>query len=404
MAAFDGQIDHGFEASAHAPAIGRSGARSASPLATSGSGMEGMSGILTIDLSALARNYRRLCAMTAHGRVAAVIKANAYGLGSAAVSQTLHGEGCRDFFVAQFVEALDLRSGLSGDADIFVLNGLQPGSEMACARTGIMPVLNSVEQFDRYADAARRLGRRLPAVLQFDTGMARLGIAPGDRPQIADRLGGSLAEPCPLDILFVMSHLACADDADNSQNDDQRREMERIAMEFSALDLCFANSGGIFLGKAYHGNMTRSGIALYGGIASLGNAEPMEAVVSLRVPVIQVRTVPLGTKIGYGGHHVAKTPMRLATISAGYADGLPRSLSDRGAVYLGATRLPIIGRVSMDSIIVDASDAAADGLTLGSLVEVLGPHQTVDDLAIDADTISYEILVRLGQRYQRRYV
>jgi len=360
---------------------------------------KGATGHLTIDLAALGRNYRKLVSMLAPVRAGAVVKADAYGLGAERVAATLYGEGCRHFFVAQFVEAVRLRPTLAHDAQIFVLNGLQPGNEIAGAERGIVPVVNSLAQWRQWSATARMLKRCLPAVLQFDTGMSRLGFPREERAELAAALGdGSNVE-----ILFIMSHLASADDTESDQNGEQLAEMSRIADEFPGLDMSFANSGGVFLGDAYHGVLARPGIALYGGAPNNGEANPMEPVVSLDVAVVQTRTVPAGTKVGYGGAHVTQREMRLATIAAGYADGLPRTLSDRGAVYVNGIRLPIVGRVSMDSVTVDVSALPEGTLTLGSLVEVLGPNQTLEDIAGDAGTISYEILTALGDRYDRQY-
>ena len=359
----------------------------------------GASGYLTIDLAALVRNYDRLAAEIAPARSAAVVKADAYGLGANRVAARLYAHGCRHFFVAQFVEALSLRPQLARDAMIFVLNGLQPGNELACADEGIVPVINSLEQLRQWAGAAVNLNRRLPAVLQFDTGMSRLGVPPQERSAVA-----AMLRTCGMvDIQFVMSHLASADETLSEQNGSQLAELRRIAAEFPEFELCFANSGGIFLGEAYHGVLARPGIALYGGAPTDGRPNPMEPVVKLDVAVVQTRTVPAGALVGYGGAHVAVAETRLATIAAGYADGLPRSLSDRGAVYCDGIRLPIVGRVSMDSITVDISALPEERLHLGSLVEVLGPNQTLEDIARDAGTISYEILTGLGHRYERQY-
>ncbi|MFK0274804.1 alanine racemase [Ensifer sp. NPDC090286] len=359
----------------------------------------GASGYLTIDLAALVRNYDRLVSEIAPARAAAVVKADAYGLGADRVAARLYDHGCRHFFVAQFVEARRLRPQLARDAMIFVLNGLQPGNELACADDGIVPVINSLEQLRQWAGAAVNLNRRLPAALQFDTGMSRLGVPPQERPAVA-----SMLRTCGMiDIQFVMSHLASADDVLSEQNGSQLAELRRIAAEFPEYELCFANSGGIFLGEAYHGVLVRPGIALYGGAPTDGHPNPMEPVIKLDVAVVQTREVPTGARVGYGGSHVAASPTRLATIAAGYADGLPRSLSDRGAVYCDGVRLPIVGRVSMDSITIDISALPEGRLQLGSLVEVLGPNQTLEDIARDAGTISYEILTGLGHRYERQY-
>ncbi|AFL48850.1 alanine racemase [Sinorhizobium fredii] len=359
----------------------------------------GASGYLTIDLAALRRNYQKLSAAVAPATVAAVVKADAYGLGAQQVSKALHAQGCRQFFVAHLAEAIELRSLLPNDTQIAVLNGLQPGAEITCAKANIVPVLNSLEQFRRWSFTAQKLGRVLPTVLQFDTGMSRLGVPLQERTALA-----AVLKDCrSIEILFIMSHLACADEVDNKQNADQLAEMRLIAAEFADLDVCFANSGGVFLGRDYHGALSRPGIALYGGAPIAGRPNPIEPVVRLDVAVIQTRTVPAGTRVGYGGAHVTSAETRLATIAAGYADGLPRSLSDRGAVFFDGVRLPIVGRVSMDSITVDITALPEGTLSLGSLVEVLGPHQTLEDVAEAAGTISYEILTGLGRRYERRY-
>nr|WIE94570.1 alanine racemase [Mesorhizobium sp. WSM4875] len=360
---------------------------------------QGATGYLAIDLAAIGSNYSKLSSMLAPTRAGAVVKADAYGLGAIPVSRTLYAKGCRHFFVAHLMEALALRPELEHDAQIFVLNGLQPGSEFACAQAGLIPVLNSAEQFHRWSWAAREIKRKLPAVLQFDTGMSRLGIAPEDRPELA-----AAVRTCDdVKILFAMSHLACADERDSQQNFHQLAEMRRIVEEFPGLDMCFANSGGVFLGAGYHGALARTGLALYGGAPTTALGNPMQPVVHLEVAVIQTRSVPAGARVGYGGSHVATARTALATIGAGYADGLPRGLGGRGAVYFKGQRLPIVGRVSMDSITIDISALPEGSLTLGSRVEVIGAHQTLEDLARDAGTISYEILTSLGHRYQRTY-
>lgn len=360
----------------------------------------GAAGYLTVDLTALRWNYETIAAIVAPVMAAAVVKADAYGLGADRVAPVLYSAGCRDFFVAQFGEAENLKPHLQADARIYVLNGLQPGSEVACAEAEIIPVLNSMEQYKRWRSTAQTQGRVLPAVLQFETGMSRLGIPPEDRTAFTTEL----AQSSGVEIMFIMSHLASADEPDNEQNTEQLAEMQTIAAEFPQFDISFANSGGVFLGPDYHGILTRAGIAVYGGAQTAGKLDPMRPVVRLDVAVVQTRTIPPGTLIGYGGTHAAKSEMRLATLAAGYADGLPRCLGDRGAVYYEGVRLPIVGRVSMDSVTIDITVLPLGTLTLGSLVEVLGPHQTLEDLAKSAGTISYEILTGLGHRYHRDYL
>ncbi len=358
-----------------------------------------LSGVLAIDLAALKRNYRRLASMVYPSLCGAVVKADAYGLGAAHVAPVLADAGCRTFFVAHLLEARNLKRYLPQDARIVVLNGILPGGEAYAAAKGIVPVINSLEQLRRWRSASNECGRRLPAVLQFDTGMSRLGMSKADARAL-------LADPdllSSLDIQFIMSHLASADESVSPQNADQRHEMQAIAAAFSTYPVSFGNSGGIFLGADFHGSLVRPGIALYGGLPTDAAMNPLEPVVRLSVRVIQTHTVEAGARVGYGGAQHITAPTRLATLAAGYADGLPRSLSGRGSAYFGDRRLPIVGRVSMDSMTIDITSLPEDALSLGSLVEIIGPHQSLEDVARDAGTISYEILTGLGRRYHRQY-
>ncbi|MCW5721442.1 MAG: alanine racemase [Devosia sp.] len=355
------------------------------------------SGVLTIDIAAIRANYAYLKDVSQRP-VAAVVKADAYGLGAGIVSRALLLEGCENFCVAHLGEALSLRAALPETSRLFVLNGILPGGEAACAAANIVPVINSLDQLRRWADLAAALGRVLPAVMQVDTGMSRLGLMPEERQAAA-----MLAASGRIELMFVMSHLASADAAEDAQNGAQLGEMTRALADFPGAKLCFANSGGIFLGPAFHGAMVRSGIALYGGAPMGDRPNPMQPVVRLDIAVIQTRRVAAGALIGYGGTHVAQRPMRLATLAAGYADGLPRTLSDQGAAYFGGQRLPITGRVSMDSMVVDISALPEGTLKPGDYVEMIGRQQTLEALAQDAGTISYEILTGLGSRFARRY-
>ncbi|GAA2883816.1 alanine racemase [Aminobacter niigataensis] len=357
-------------------------------------------GVLTIDLKALVSNYDFLCRQTAPAKAAAVVKADAYGLGVAHVAPALYEAGCRDFFVAHFIEAVRLKPYLASDARILVLNGLMPGSEGDCADLGVVPVLNSLEQVANWSATAKARNTVLAAALQVDTGMSRLGLEPAE----VDAL---LAEPERLGSIHVdiiMSHLACGDEPAHAANARQLARMGAVRSRFPDAKLSFANSAGIFLGEDYRGDLARPGIALYGGAPLAGAENPMHQVVRLEVGVVQTRTVPAGSEIGYGASFVAKSEMRLATIAAGYADGLPRHLSNTGAAWFGGVRLPIVGRVSMDSIILDITALEPGTLKIGDMVELIGPHQTLEMIAANAGTISYEILTSLGRRYERRYL
>ncbi len=358
-----------------------------------------MAAVLTIDLGALRGNYRAVRSAAAPAIAGAVVKADAYGLGADRVAPALYQEGCRDFFVAQLGEALALRPILPGDTRLFVMNGLQPGTERACAEAAIIPMLNSLEQVANWSALGAGAAARLPAVLQFDSGMSRLGMMPEE----ASRLAAEPALLAGIDPLYAMSHLASADDPAEMQSLDQLAVMRDVQALFPGLPLCLSNSGGIFLGPEFHGALVRPGIALYGGIPNPAAADVIKPVVRLDVPVIQTRIVPAGTRIGYGGDFIAPAEMRLAAIEAGYADGLPRHLGGFGAAFHEGIRLPMVGRVSMDSAVIDISALPPGTLRLGSKLELIGPHQTLDAFAALADTIAYEILTRLGRRYQRVY-
>jgi len=354
---------------------------------------------LRIDLDALVDNYRLIAARVAPAQVAGVVKANAYGLGAIEVSEALMAAGCRHFFVAQLVEAAALMPHLAGDCRLYVLNGLQPGAEALCAKIGAIPVLNSLDQIARWSAHARAEGRRLPAVLQVDSGMARLGLPEAEVAQL-------LAEPQRLDgidLVLLMSHLACADEPESPANAAQAVRFEAIAAHFPGLPRSLDNSGGCFLDKPGHYDLVRPGIALYGGAPQFGRANPMRPVVSLDARIVQLRDIPPGAGVGYGLSFTAYGACRIATIGIGYADGWLRQLGQRSSAFIAGIRVPIAGRVSMDSITLDVTHVPDEHLYPGAPVELLGPNQTIDDIAADAGTISYEILTRLGARFERHY-
>lgn len=376
--------------------------------------------VLTIDLAAVVANYRTLSDLVGGGPLAgrtdepgrlpapvaarsdaraasaAVVKADAYGLGAAAVAPALFDAGCRTFFVAHLEEALALRRFIPREAAIAVMHGVFPGGEAECVASGIVPVSNSLAQLGRWADQARAAGRRLPAILQIDTGMARFGLPPADLPRARDQLG-------PLALTHVMSHLACADTPDHPANAEQRARFDGARALLPAAPATLAASSGIFLGAPFHYELVRPGAALYGVAPTATRPNPMRPVIRLDAKVVQCRDVPAGTPVGYGHTARAAQPARLATIAVGYADGYLRSGSNAGAAWFGDTALPIMGRISMDSIVLDASAVPDGALNEGDTVELIGPHRGVDAVAADAGTIGYEVLTSLGQRYHRVY-
>jgi alanine racemase len=335
----------------------------------------------------------------APAQCAAVLKADAYGLGAAAVGGTLWNEGCRWFFVAQLEEGLRLRCVLP-EAEIAVLNGLTPGSEHAYAAGRLLPVLNHLGDIECWRAHCRATGRRLGAVLHVDTGMNRLGLGLDELPRLAsnhDLLDG-------IDLRLIMSHLARADEPDHPMSGEQAERFRAALARLPTTPASLANSSGIFLGAQFHFDLTRPGCALYGINPTPTAANPMEQSVRLDARVLQVREVGAEAPIGYGASYRTKRPSRVATVALGYADGYLRSLSGRGAVYAQGVALPLVGRVSMDLITVDATEAPEGLVSAGRLVEVIGPNRTADDIARDAGTIGYEVLTSLGPRYRRVYL
>ncbi len=360
---------------------------------------DGIAGaILTVDLGALVANYQRLRRLAAPAAVAAVVKADAYGLGVQHVVPALLAAGCRHYFVAHLQEALAIRPLLPDDCPVYVLNGLVPGAESHAADHGITPVLNSRSQVAGWRALAERRRQPLAAILQVDSGMARLGLTEDETEALA-------ADPLfrqQVPLAAIMSHLACGDDRENPESARQNQRFQRLAALFPGVPRSLANSAGCLLGPAFHHELARPGIALYGGDPTHPLATPFQPVVHLVARILQLRRVGAGAGAGYGLAWHADGPRRLATISVGYADGWLRSLSNRGAAYLRGIRCPIAGRVSMDSIILDVTEVPEAAVHEGDFVELLGPNQRIDDVARDAGTIAYEILTSLGRRYRRR--
>lgn len=356
--------------------------------------------ILTIDLAAVRRNYRSLLARLGGVACAAVVKADAYGLGATRVAPVLEAEGARAFFVVHLDEAAALLPLLRADSRVHVLNGLPPGAEAECAALGAVPVLNSIEQVTAWGGLARKLDRALPAVLQVDSGMSRLGLPPAD----ALRLAAEPALLAGIEVGLVMSHLACADEPLHAANAMQRRNFLALRAKLPAAPASFANSAGIFLGRDYHFDLARPGAALYGLNTTSRQPAPMSPVVHLAAKVVQVREVPAGTGVGYGQIYHASGPTRIATIALGYADGWHRGGAAEGAAFYRGTRLPFAGRVSMDSITLDVTALPPGTLLAGETVDLIDGSHTADEVARAFGTIGYEVLTSLGRRFHRRYL
>ena len=356
---------------------------------------------LTVDLGAVVANWKTLAQRAAPARAAAVVKADAYGLGMAPVATALAHAGCDTFFVALPEEGRALRAILD-TPDIYVFLGVLSDAEAELmVANRLIPVLNDRGQIERYSAFARARGARLPCAIHVDTGMNRLGLGPREAE-------GLIRDPAPLaalDVRLVLSHLACGNDADESLNERQRSAFASVAGKIApGARLSLANSGGIFLGAGFHFDLVRPGSAIYGLAPINGRPNPMRNVVRLTAPIVQVRDIDTPGTVGYGATHRIGTSAKIAVVSVGYADGYAFSLGNRGHAFVGSVRLPVVGRVSMDLITLDASDVPAALLKPGTEIELIGPMITADDVARTAGTIGYEVLTRLGARLRRRYV
>jgi alanine racemase len=359
--------------------------------------------VLTIDLKAIQENWRRLADRAAPAECGAAIKGNAYGLGVEPVAKALWAAGCRTFFVARPMEGGELRAILPREAVIYVLDGLFPDQAEFYAREELRPALIGRDEALEWIAFGTVYGRALPCALHVDTGINRLGFSMAD----FDCLAGDNEIMSRLNLTLVMSHLACADQPPHGLNRQQLAAFGKVRGRLSGVPASLANSSGIFLGKDYCHDLVRPGIALYGGNPVAPSPNPMLPVAHLAGAILQLREVEAGETVGYGAIWQANRRSRVAILGAGYKDGIPRALSSRDGkgpqVHLAGRRCPIIGRVSMDMMAIDVTDVPTHLCARGTRVELLGPNIAIDDVSGWADTISYELLTRLGQRFTRLY-
>lgn len=342
-------------------------------------------GTLTIDLDAVAGNWSALDALSGpETETAATVKANGYGLGAARVARALARAGARRFFVAVAEEGAAIREALGRGPEILIYSGHMAGDTDMISDLDLIPMLNSVEQLTRHFEALPEA----PFGIQLDSGMNRLGLEPAEWQVVRDL--ALLKQP-----RLLMSHLAAADDPDSPQSAEQLACFREMT-DGTGIPRSLSATGGVLLGPDYHFELTRPGIGLYGGFPFVD----AQSVVRLSLPVIQTRIVQPGESVGYNATWTAPEEVRLATVSAGYADGLIRAMSGKGLLFAEDIACPIRGRVSMDLITVDISHLPRIPETL----DILCPAQGVDKLAASAGTIGYEILTSLGDRYTRRYL
>jgi alanine racemase len=330
---------------------------------------------LTIDLKAICQNYHTLSALSGeHTQTAAVVKADAYGCGVEQVAPALYETGVRIFYVAQLDEAIKLTAIVPNDASVFYFNGNH--AEEAFYYNAI-PVINTPKQLEA-------IGEGQKFALHANSGITRLGF------EVLPEISKSMA------CVKILSHLACSDEPENPYNEQQRLKFIEQTQCFN-VPRSLSATGGILLGEAYHFDEVRPGIGLY-GCAPFAEAKPVATLVA---PILQIRTIQKGTPVGYGTSWTAERETRVATLPLGYADGIVRSASNKGFVFAEGKRLPVIGRISMDLITIDATETT---LEEGDSVEIFGKTIKIDEWATHAGTIGYEFLTSLGTRYQREYI
>jgi alanine racemase len=360
-------------------------------------------GVLTVDLDAIIANWRRLEKTAVPAECAAVIKANAYGCGTAPVATALAAAGCKTFFVATLDEARAARPALPSSAAIYVLDGFFQNCGEAYARLDARPVIGDLNELAEWDVFCRRSGWAGGAAIHIDTGLNRLGLSVTEAHGIIPRINAG-----DHGITLVMSHLACAEALHHPLNAKQLSSFREIASLFSGVPASLSNSSGVFLGAAFQFDLVRPGAALYGINPTPEADNPMQPVVELKARIVRVRNVEKGESVGYGGTWTARRPTRLAIVSAGYADGYFRAGGSndgtRGAeVVVAGKRCPIAGRVSMDLIAVDVTDLDRAAARRGQMATLIGEGITVDELAHHFGTIGYEVLTSFGPRYARAY-
>lgn len=343
----------------------------------------------TIQCEQIAANWRTLNAIHSGATTAAVVKANAYGLGLPQVSRALKLAGCESFFVAYSEEGVAVRKTVGKGPRIFVLNGPVRGELAVYRDAELTAVLSSEHHLKLWSSAARGT-----CALHFDTGMNRLGLSRA----LLETETTALQRLAPV---LVMSHLACADDASHPMNKAQRAAFDEICTSFPDTPASLANSAGCYLGRAYAYDLVRPGIALYGGSHPPKDVT-LKAALTLEGAILGIFKGRKGETVGYGATHVLEDDRVLATCGIGYADGLIRSGAGRLLGWIDGVACPVLGRISMDLVTLDITDAVKTAKP-GARVEFLGENAKLEVQAAMSGTLGYELLTGLGNRVQRIY-
>jgi len=355
---------------------------------------------LIIDLDAVAHNFKMFCSHVKKGVIcAAVLKANAYGMGVKEVATRLYQEGCRHFFMAHLSEAIEIKNYVGADSFIYVVNGLRKGDEEVYLHYNLIPVLGDPQQIHTWNSFCQDKNQYLKAALHFDTGMTRTGISM----KAAQNMG--LLQISNIEIVCVMSHLACTYQSSHPMNEAQRVAFDTLRQRFPFALGSLSNSGGFFLGEAHHYDMIRLGLALTGCRTSVPRGDyTLKPVVKAYAQILQINEISRGESVGYDATFIASRASRIATLGVGYADGYLRSLSNRGEVYFEGHKLPVVGRVSMDLVTIDITEVPSHKIHIGDWVELFGDNILIDYLAERAGSVPWELLTRIGHRFERFYI
>ena len=351
---------------------------------------------LTINLNAIVENYHA-CARLSGTAVASVVKANGYGLGAIPIAQALHDAHCDTFFVARLDEGVALRRALPG-VRIFVLDGCPFETSAALTGHNLTPILNSLHQMEAWDAEAKARRTKLAAAVHIDTGMNRLGLPADEFAILSAEVHERLKN---IDLVLIMSHLACSEDPSAKTNRMQLARFRAVLAALPSAPASLSPSGGVCLGRDYAFDMVRPGIALYGGNPQPTQPNSFKPVVRLTGSILQLRRVDKGESVGYGATFHTHAPATLATVGIGYADGLMRAIGNRGAGAIEGIRAPVAGRVSMDLVTLDVTGIPS--ARVGDEVEFIGDTILVDEIASAAGTATYEILTNLGKRLLRQY-
>lgn len=356
--------------------------------------------VAVMNLNHVADNYHKIKnELAPQAIVSAVVKGDAYGLGAVPISKRLYEEGCRYFFVATINEGIEIRNVIPNDAYIFILSGVFENTEDLLLKYNLVPVLNNWAQADLWINFAKRLGKKLDVVVHVDTGMSRNGFMLGDK----ERSYKDIEEN--LNLLFVMSHLSCADNVESKMNQLQLSRFKEVLKQFNHPKACLSATNGVFLGEDFQFDIVRPGKGLYGFSIRPDMIGTVKPVIDIFARIVQINHLQKGDTVGYGSTFIADRDMTSVTIGIGYSDGFMRKFSGFGHGFLGGHKMPMIGRISMDYITLDASEVEKKYLKLGDWVALTNSTDyTLENWALELGTIPHEVSCRLGPRIKKVYI